>query len=146
MPVEAHESALTAMQTTLVAMQVQQGRIESTLNIVVTQHERRIEENSRETRQLRVDLEAVKDNADKKLNVVSEKFNKAFEEGREKGNTVLRELDNRITTNANNISETREDVKNIWERLNGSTGKAVLIISPLIAAAALLWNVIGSKV
>jgi hypothetical protein len=47
MPVEAHESALTAMQTTLVAMQVQQGRIESTLNIVVTQHERRIEENSR---------------------------------------------------------------------------------------------------
>jgi uncharacterized coiled-coil protein SlyX len=146
MPVEAHESALTAMQTTLVAMQVQQGRIESTLNIVVTQHERRIEENSRETRQLRTDLEAVKDNADKKINLLAEKSNKAFEDGREKGNIVLRELDNRITTNANNISETREDVKNIWERLNGSTGKAVLIISPLIAAAALLWNVIGSKV
>lgn len=146
MPVETHESALTAMQTTLVAMQVQQGRIESTLNIVVTQHERRIEENSRETRQLRTDLEAVKDNADKKINLLAEKNNKAFEDGREKGNIVLRELDNRITTNANNISETREDVKNIWERLNGSTGKAVLIISPLIAAAALLWNVIGSKV
>lgn len=146
MPVETHESALSAMQTTLVAMQVQQGRIESTLNIVVTQHERRIEENSRETRQLRTDLEAVKDNADKKLTIFSEKTNKAFEEGREKGNIVLRELDNRITTNANNISETREDVKNIWERLNGSTGKAVLIISPLIAAAALLWNIIGSKV
>jgi uncharacterized coiled-coil protein SlyX len=146
MPVEAHESALTAMQTTLVAMQVQQGRIESTLNIVVTQHERRIEENSRETRQLRTDLEAVKDNADKKISLLAEKSNKAFEDGREKGNIVLRELDNRITTNANNISETREDVKNIWERLNGSTGKAVLIISPLIAAGALLWNVIGSKV
>lgn len=146
MPVETHESALTAMQTTLVAMQVQQGRIESTLNIVVTQHERRIEENSRETRQLRTDLEAVKDNADKKINLLAEKSNKAFEDGREKGNIVLRELDNRITTNANNISETREDVKNIWERLNGSTGKAVLIISPLIAAAALLWNVIGSRV
>jgi uncharacterized coiled-coil protein SlyX len=145
MPVETHESALSAMQTTLVAMQVQQGRIESTLNIVVTQHERRIEENSRETRQLRTDLEAVKDNADKKINLLAEKNNKAFEDGREKGNIVLRELDNRITTNANNISETREDVKNIWERLNGSTGKAVLIISPLIAAAALLWNIIGSK-
>jgi hypothetical protein len=146
MPVEAHESALSAMQTTLVAMQVQQGRIESTLNIVVTQHERRIEENSRETRQLRTDLEAVKDNADKKINLLAEKSNKAFEDGREKGNIVLRELDNRITTNANQISETREDVKNIWERLNGSTGKAVLVISPLIAAAALLWNIIGSKV
>jgi ElaB/YqjD/DUF883 family membrane-anchored ribosome-binding protein len=116
------------------------------LNIVVTQHERRIEENSRETRQLRTDLEAVKDNADKKINLLAEKSNKAFEDGREKGNIVLRELDNRITTNANQISETREDVKNIWERLNGSTGKAVLIISPLIAAAALLWNIIGSKV
>jgi hypothetical protein len=146
MPVETHESALTAMQTTLVAMQIQQGRIESTLNIVVTQHERRIEENSRETKQLRTDLDAVRDNADKKINILAEKSNKAFEDGREKGNIVLRELDNRITTNANNISETREDVKNIWERLNGSTGKAVLIISPLIAAAALLWNIIGSKV
>jgi ElaB/YqjD/DUF883 family membrane-anchored ribosome-binding protein len=146
MPIEAHESALTAMQTTLVAMQVQQGRIETTLNIVVTQHERRIEENSRETKQLRTDLDAVRDNADKKINILAEKSNKAFEDGREKGNIVLRELDNRITTNTNNISETREDVKNIWERLNGSTGKAVLIISPLIAAAALLWNIIGSKV
>lgn len=145
MPVETHESALTAMQTTLVAMQVQQGRIESTLNIVVTQHERRIEENSRETRQLRTDLEAVKDNADKKINLLAEKTNKSFEDGREKGNIVLRELDTRITTNANNISESREDIKNIWERLNGSTGKAVLVISPLIAAAALLWNIIGSK-
>jgi hypothetical protein len=94
MPVEAHESALTAMQTTLVAMQVQQGRIESTLNIVVTQHERRIEENSRETRQLRVDLDAVKDNADKKISLLAEKSNNAFQDGRRK---VISFCENLIT-------------------------------------------------
>lgn len=146
MAVETSEaSALATMQTTLVAMQVQQGRIESTLNIVVTQHERRIEENSRETRQLRVDLDAVKDNANKRIDALSEKHEKSYRDGSEKGNEILRKLDERITNNTNGVTELRDDVNKIWNKLDSSTQRVVLVISPLLSGIGLLWAVWSNK-
>lgn len=142
---ETQESALVGIQATLVAMQIQQGKIESTLNMVVVQHERRIDENAKETRQLRTDLNAVKEGSDRKIEALSEKYDKAYREGSEKGNEILRKLDERITNNTNGVTELRDDVKKLWNKMDSSTQRAVLVLSPALTAAGLLWTVWGNK-
>lgn len=52
-------------------------------------------------------------------------------------------MDNKITTNTSNITDIRKDITNLEDKQNAAVGKIVLVVSPLISAAALLWGIVG---
>lgn len=130
---------------TLVAVQVQLGEIKGILTTVVNEHSRRIAESEAFGRQLRIDLTAVNDNAIKRTADLKAEVNTMAETGRKEGNLILQELNTKVTTNTNHIHELREDQKEIKEKQNATFGRVMLVLSPIIAAAALLWNVVGGK-
>lgn len=121
-------------QATLVAVQVQLGRIEGVLTTVVTEHSRRIEDNAKETNKVRVDLEAGIKAVDLKV-----------ENGKENGNKILREIDSRISSNTAGVQENKDDIKEIREKLNSGWTKTTGIGGLIVASAALIWPIIHNK-
>ena len=90
-------------------------------------------------------MTAVNDNAIKRTADLKAEIATMAETGRKEGNLILQELNTKVTTNTNHISELREDQKEIKEKQNATFGRVMLVLSPIIAAAALGWNVIGGK-
>ena len=132
--------------TVLVAIQIQIGEIKGILNTLVTEHARRIGDNETDIRKLRTDLDAVKNEAKKDLDVAVGKFNDKFSEGSEKGNKLLHTLNTDITTNKNNIAELRSDVVEVKEKQNSSMNRVLAVLASIVAGASLIWNVFGDKV
>jgi hypothetical protein len=121
-------------QATLIAVQVQLGRIEGVLSTVVTEHSRRIEDNAKETNKVRVDLEAQIKAVDLKL-----------ENGKENGNKLLREIDGRIAANTSTSVENKEDIREIRDKQDSDWGKKVSITGLLLAGAAFIWPIIQHR-
>ena len=132
-------------EANMVSIQIQLGRIEGTLNTIVSEHGRRILDTEGSTRQLRFDLTAVKENATREVTELATKIADVFEKAKAEGNETRRQIEERVTTNKNNIEEIRGDVQELKDKQNAAFGKAMLIVSPLIAVAALIWNVTGGK-
>lgn len=131
---------------TLVAVQIQLSEIKGILSTVVGEHSRRITDTESANRQLRIDLTAVKDEGQQALTMAINAVNQRFNDNAEKGNAVLREVDGKINTNTNNIIDLKADVQEVKDKQNATLGKTVMILSPIIATAALAWNMIGGKV
>jgi hypothetical protein len=99
------------------------ARLEGMLSQFLTDGIRRIENGEKETRQLRVDLTAVKD----------------------EGNRKLEDTNTRVTQNSSSISEIKEDLKEVKDKQNGTLAKTMMVCSPIVAVLALVWNVVGGK-
>jgi hypothetical protein len=108
---------------TLIGVQLNIAKIEGMLTQVLTTYSAQIEENKKNTVQLRVDLTAVKDNADRKAG----------------------ELSTKVTQNTSAIADIRDDIVQVRTKQDASFGKAMLIASPGISILALIWNVVGAK-
>lgn len=130
---------------TLVAVQIQLSEIKGILSTVVGEHSRRITDNEAVGRQLRIDLTAVNDNSIKRTNDLRQEINVMAENGRKEGNLTINAISERVTTNSNHITELKDDVKETKDRQNATFGKVVMVLSPILAVAALAWNVIGGK-
>jgi hypothetical protein len=55
----------------------------------------------------------------------------------------LTDIANTTVTHTANISDIRGDVAEIRDRVHNGLSKSALILSPVVAIAALIWNVIG---
>jgi phosphotransferase system IIA component len=99
------------------------GELKGILNTVVTTHAEQIRDVKVGQVQLRSDLTAVKDNAVAAIAAVA----------------------TTASTNSENIKDMRDDIKKVEEKQNATFGKTLMILSPILAAAALLWNIIGGK-
>lgn len=107
----------------MVQIQVQLGVLQGTVNTLLTALGNRVTNNEEETKQLRVDLTAVKDN----------------------GIAADESLRNSITQNTSAIAELRSDVAKVEQKQDNSWVKTGAILSPFVAVAALVWNVLGGK-
>jgi hypothetical protein len=99
------------------------ARLEGMLSQFLTDGIRRIENGEKETRQLRVDLTAVKD----------------------EGNRKLEETNTRVTQNTSGINELRTDMQEVKTKQDGSWGKVWLVLSFAVSTASVVWNVLGGK-
>lgn len=106
---------------TITGLRLDIARLEGMLTAFLSDGLRRIEGIEKSTDNLRNDLTSVKDNCRAEIAVVA----------------------NTASLNAQSIKDIRDDIKEVNEKMNGSLGRASLIISPLIAVLALLWNVLG---
>lgn len=106
---------------TITGVRIDIARLEGLLSGFLTDGVRRIEHNEKSTEKLRTDLTAVKENCHTEVAAVSA----------------------RVNINAENIREIRDDVKEIRDKQNASFGRIIVVVSPLIAAAALLWSIFG---
>lgn len=120
--------------TLLTGMQIQLGRIEGTLNTIVTEHARRIGDTEQNTRQLRTDLDAVKNEATKHTNDLSTRLI-------EKIATV----DTKTNTNTNKITDIQSDVQEVKDKQNGSWQKVWTVLAFVVAGASAAWNILGGK-
>lgn len=57
--------------------------------------------------------------------------------------TDMNAIDNRVTGNTSAIHDIREDVKNISDKQNSSFNRVLAVIASIVAAASMLWNVMG---
>jgi hypothetical protein len=99
------------------------ARLEGMLSQFLTDGIRRIENGEKESRQLRVDLTAVKD----------------------EGNRKLEETNTRVTQNTSGINELRTDMQEVKTKQDGSWGKVWLVLSFAVSTASVVWNVLGGK-
>jgi len=118
--------------TLLTGMQIQLGRIEGTLNTIVTEHARRIGDTEMNQRQLRTDLDAVKNEAAKQTTDLSTKLVEK-----------IAMVDTKATTNTSNISAMVTDIQEVKDKQNGSWQKVWTVLAFAVASAGLLWNVVG---
>ena len=107
----------------MVQIQVQLGVLQGTINTLLTALGNRVTGTEEATKQLRVDLTAVKD----------------------KGIESLNDVKNSVTQNSSAIVAIRADVEEVRKKQDGTVGRAVLIISPAVAVLSLLWAVFGGK-
>lgn len=127
----------------LVALQVQLGEIKGILNTIVTEHARRISDLDAGTRQLRLDLDAVKGEAKKAVDGLNDKLMDMAIKGQEDGAKHLSVINEGITTNRNNISQVKEDVTELKGRSDASWGKIVGLLALLASGASVLWQALG---
>lgn len=106
---------------TITGIKVDLARLEGILTGFLTDGVRRIAEGERVSEKIRSDLTTVKEDCHKELAVVA----------------------NLVTVNTENVRDLREDIKDIRDKQNASFGRILLIVSPLISGAALLWNMLG---
>ncbi|ALY09292.1 membrane protein [Arthrobacter phage Nellie] len=99
------------------------GELKGILTTVITEHGRRITDIEQNAVRLRTDLTAVKDEITKEVTSVS----------------------TRVTTNSGDISNIREDVKNLFDRAGQSFPRTTAVIALIVAAGGFLWNVFGGK-
>lgn len=135
--------AETQNNDVLVGMQIQLGEIKGILNTIVTEHARRISDLDKSHVQMRFDLTAIKTEAKKDVGDLAEKLNNMAIKSHEDGGKILQELNKDITTNKNNIAELRGDIIEVKDKQNAGFGKVVMILSPILAFVALLWNILG---
>lgn len=105
----------------ITGIKVDLARLEGMLTAFLTDGVRRIEAGERVSEGLRTDATAAK----------------------ELCNTNVSAVATRVTTNEANIKELHADVKDIRDKQNASFGRVLLIVSPIISGAALLWNMLG---
>lgn len=118
--------------TLLTGMQVQLGRIEGTLNTIVVEHARRIGDTEQNQRQLRTDLDAVKNEAATKLN---ETHNSLVEK--------IAVVSSSALTNTNSINALQTDVTEVKDKQNGSWQKIWTVLAFAVALIGAAWNIFG---
>lgn len=107
----------------LTQLRVDVGEIKGILVTVVAAHAERISKVESENRQLRVDLTAVRNNADASIAALA----------------LL------VEANKNKIAEVAVDTQEVKDKQNSTAQRTTMVLSPVIAAGALAWNVIGGK-
>lgn len=106
---------------TITGIKVDLARLEGILTAFLTDGVRRIEAGERVSEKLRTDLTSVREDCHRELA------------------TSI----NLVTVNTENIKDLRDDIKDIRDKQNATFGRILVIMSPLIAGAALLWNILG---
>lgn len=127
----------------LVQMQIQLGEIKGILNTIVTEHARRLADQESNSRQMRLDLDAVKNEANKGIETLNDKLMQMAIKGQEDGAKHLTNLNEAITTNKNHIAEIRGDVTELKSHNSASWGKVMSVVAVLVSVAALIWQVTG---
>lgn len=127
----------------LVQMQIQLGEIKGILNTIVTEHARRLADQESNSRQMRMDLDAVKNEANKGIETLNDKLMQMAIKGQEDGARHLTAINEGITTNRNNIAEVKGDVAELKSHNNASWGKVISVVAILVSGAALVWQVLG---
>lgn len=127
----------------LVQMQIQLGEIKGILNTIVTEHARRLADQESNSRQMRMDLDAVKNEANKGIETLNDKLMQMAIKGQEDGARHLATINEGITTNRNNIAEVKGDVAELKSHNNASWGKVISVVAILVSGAALVWQVLG---
>lgn len=127
----------------LVQMQIQLGEIKGILNTIVTEHARRLADQESNSRQMRMDLDAVKNEANKGIETLNDKLMQMAIKGQEDGARHLTTINEGITTNRNNIAEVKGDVAELKSHNNASWGKVISVVAILVSGAALVWQVLG---
>ena len=111
-------------QNTLSQLRVDVGELKGIMNTMVLSHGEQLRSHSQALTQLRTDLTAVKNEANRDLNEVS----KVAE------------------ATKNNLAAVKEDVGEIKTRQNGAATKVFQVVSPLAAVGALIWSfIVGSR-
>lgn len=108
---------------TITQVRVDIGELKGILNTVVISHAGLIKDLQSGQDKLRVDLTAVKDNANDAIQKVAQVAN----------------------TNTANIITLTSDVKDVENKQNSSGTRVLAVIAGIVGAAGLLWNVIGGK-
>jgi hypothetical protein len=114
----------TVASASMVQIQIQLGTLQGTINTLLSELGRRVDSQVATTSQLRADLTAVKDNGVESVNLLRQS----------------------VTQNSSSIDGLKSDMEEVKEKQNSSTQRAVLVISPVIAIAGLVWGIIGDKV
>lgn len=110
---------------TIGQVRVDIGRLEGMLSQVISDYGRRITDAEVAHRQLRVDLTAVNDNLGARL----------------------AEVNTRVVKNTENVSELRTDITEINFKQNATLGRAMAVLSPLIALASFAYSAfVASKI
>ena len=120
--------------TLLTSMQIQLGRIEGTLNTIVVEHARRIGDTEANQRQLRTDLDAVKNEAAKQTNDLSARLVEK-----------ITSVDTKANTNTTTITAIQGDVQEVKDKQNGSWQKVWTVLAFIVAVASAAWNILGGK-
>lgn len=107
----------------LTQLRVDVGEIKGILVTVVAAHAERLGKVEADDRQMRIDLTAVKNNADM-------------------AHSALALL---VEANKNKIAEVAVDTQEVKDKQNGATQRTVLILSPFIAIGSLVWNILGGS-
>ena len=125
----------------LVGVQVQLGEIKGILQTVVTEHARRLGTLDDATKQLRVDLTSVKEEAQRAIAALDLKYQQKWDDASRQGIERLERMNKEATTAEGRIKENTDDIKEIKDKQNNSWTRTALVLSPIIAVAALLWNI-----
>lgn len=120
----------------------QLGEIKGILNTIVNEHARRLTDLDSETKQLRVDLTAVKEEAGKAITTLSDKIQLKWDAAVAQGNIQLNDITSKIATMQSGIADNRQDIKDIVDKNHGTLGKVTVVISTCVAVLALVWQII----
>lgn len=114
-------------QDTIGQVRVDVAELKGILTTIVTDYGRRLVDLETAGRQLRIDLTAVKDQMDNRINTLVEK-----------GNTAAADIRKELTTNTNNIKELQQGLVDIRTRQFSLGTRLATYISPFIAGLSLL--------
>ena len=119
----------------------QLGEIKGILNTIVAEHARRLTDLDSETKQLRVDLTAVKDEAAKAIVSLSDRIQTKWDEASSRGNLELNRITADMATMNSSITENRQDIKDLNDKNHNSLSRVTVVVSTVVAVLALVWQI-----
>lgn len=119
----------------------QLGEIKGILNTIVAEHARRLTDLDSETKQLRVDLTAVKDEAAKAIVSLSDRIQTKWDDATSRGNIELNKITSEMATMNSSIIENRQDIKDLNEKNHSSLSRFTVVVSTVVAVLALVWQI-----
>lgn len=115
--------SIDTAENNITQVRIDIGELKGILNTTVVSQGEKINDLSSKQELQRRDMDSVKDILTEKINAVGTIAN----------------------TNTESIKNIREDVKQVQEKQNATFGKVVQVLSPIFAAFALVWAVLGGK-
>lgn len=129
---------------TLVAVQIALGEIKGILQTIVTEHARRITDNEETVRKLRIDLNAVKDEAARSVADLADKIQKKWDEGTREGSKAFAEITGTLSSHTTTINDLKEDVHSVQDKQHNGLSRAAIVVSPVVSVGALIWSILSS--
>lgn len=115
--------SIDTAENNITQVRIDIGELKGILNTTVVSQGEKISDLGHKHETLRRDVDSVKDVLVEKINAVGTIAN----------------------TNTESIKNIREDVKQVQEKQNATFGKVIQVLSPIFAAFALIWAILGGK-
>lgn len=125
----------------LMQIQTQQGKIEGILQTVVAEHARRLSDLDNSNRQLRVDLTAVKDESERRVNTLGDRIQLKWDQASSDGAKKYSDVMSVLAEHKSELFNVKQDVVNIESKQHNSATRVAVIISPVIALMGLIATI-----